>query len=299
MELQEFLQTKLLAQLTPIKHESLNNTFFGVRQKDHQKIFVKVFTQKGKFLTEKAVNEQLNSRVLDTLEIKLPEKLFVLVMTDIAPTDITCQLSPELAEKMGEKLADFHEHVQPFAGIYRNNELLAKAEYDIGTFSKLSMKKRMLHLLTLFKEEEAELSKNLQAHSKTVLHGDVGVRNYQIVNGELALIDFERARMGVNYQDFIKLFYQDFRLAPDLIAAFLHGYQSSGLQVEISQLTQVFLIFITAIGIVRYTEKITDPDFEKVGLKMLETVEQFLNNNKNWSGSESTKETNLLNALIK
>lgn len=299
MNLKQILQTKLAAQLTPINHESLNHTFFGYSQKYCQKIFVKVFTQEGKFLTEKAVNEQLNSRVLGSLEIKLSAEQFVLVMTDIAPKNLSGQLSPELAEKMGEKLAKFHQQVQPFEGIYRNNKLFSKAENDINTLEKTALKQRMAQVLTFFNAKSAELVQDLQAHSKTVLHGDVGLRNYQIVNGKLVLIDFERARMGANYQDFIKLFYQDFNLNKDLIVAFLNGYQKNNSRVEISILTQVFLIFITAIGIMRYTNRIADPAFEKVGLEMLETVEQFLSNIEKQSHLETNNDSNLMNALIK
>lgn len=286
VDLKQIMQTKLAAQLTPINHESLNRTFFGYSQKYCQKIFVKVFSQESKFLTEKAVNEQLNSRVLASFKI---ENLFALVMTDIAPVDLSEQLSPELAFGMGKKLAEFHQHVRPFAGIYPNNDFFSKVKYDISTLKKALLKDRLTSLLTIFNEEKAEINQDIKTHATTVLHGDVGLRNYQMVDGKLVLIDFERARMGVNYQDFIKLFYQDFALKQNLLAAFLKGY---GLKVEIKELTQVFLIFITAIGILRYTAKISDPDFEEIGLKMLETVDLFLN-------KQFDNDKDLMNAIIK
>ena len=70
METKEILQKKLKANLTQITHQSLNSTFFGYSEIYKQVIFIKVFSQEGKFLTEKAVNEQLNTRVLDTFVIK-------------------------------------------------------------------------------------------------------------------------------------------------------------------------------------------------------------------------------------
>lgn len=48
--------------------------------------------------------------------------------------------------------------------------------------------------------------------------------------------------------------------------------------------TQVFLLLLTAIGIMSYTAKISDPPFQRVGEKMLDTVELFLKR-MNSSGS--------------
>ncbi|WP_338212192.1 phosphotransferase [Lactobacillus juensis] len=96
-------------------------------------------------------------------------------------------------------------------------------------------------MLALFTTRKADIEEDLKAHATTVLHGDVGLRNYKIVEGQLSLIDFERARMGVNYQDFIKLFYQDFRLNLKLIASFINGYRKCGEEVAVTPLTQSFL----------------------------------------------------------
>ena len=53
METRKILQEKLKATLTQITHESLNSTFVGYSELYKQVIFVKVFSQEGKFLTEK------------------------------------------------------------------------------------------------------------------------------------------------------------------------------------------------------------------------------------------------------
>lgn len=292
MDIKQFLQKKLAAELTQITHQSLNRTFAGYSNAMQQQVFIKVFTQKIKFMTEKTVNQELNKRVLDSFTIADTPQLFVLVMTDLAPLDLKQQVTPELAFEMGVKLAQFHQQVKPFTGIYPNNNLFAKAEWDIAHLEKLAVREQLHALLNCFDSLKLVITTDLHHCSTTVLHGDVGVRNYKLINDQLALIDFERARMGVNYQDFIKLFYQDFSLDPDMIDAFLSGYHKSGIQVKISQLTQIFLIFITAIGIMCYTDKVVDQDFEKVGLKMLETVEHFFN-------EDSTNVKDLMNAVIK
>ena len=291
MTIEKIVQEKLQADLTKITHESQNSTFVGDSAKFKQKIFVKVFAQKGKFLTEKAVNEQLNTRVLDTFVIKQTQQ-FVLVMKDLAPIDIKEEITPDMAFDMGTQLARFHRNVKPFSGIYLNNQLFEKAKSDSNSLQNEEIKSRLLQVLALFTAQKADIEKDLIAHATTVLHGDVGLRNYKIVAGHLRLIDFERARMGVNYQDFIKLFYQDFRLNQKLIASFINGYRKCGEEVVVTPLTQSFLIFITAIGIMKYTEKIEDKPFKEIGEQMLGTCFSFLG-----IGSQDNNKVNM-HALI-
>ena len=275
METKEILQKKLKANLTQITHQSLNSTFFGYSEIYKQVIFVKVFAQAGKFLTEKAVNQQLNTRVLDSFAVKQTQQ-FVLVMKDLAPIDIKEEITPDMAFDMGIELSQFHQKVKPFSGIYLNNQLFEKAKSDSNSLQNEEIKSRLLQVLALFTAQKADIEKDLIAHATTVLHGDVGLRNYKIVAGHLRLIDFERARMGVNYQDFIKLFYQDFGLKKELIVSFVKGYEKCGEKIAVTPVTQVFLIFITAIGIMKYTEKIEDKPFKEIGEQMLATCFSFL-----------------------
>lgn len=254
METRKILQKKLKATLTQITHESLNSTFVGYSELYKQVIFVKVFSQEGKFLTEKAVNEQLNSRVLGFFTIENPQR-FILIMKDCAPIDLKLPLTAELAFEMGQELSAFHQNVKPFEGIYLNEQLFKKVETDVSSLKNFVVKGRLEELLKAFNPIKAKIEHDLCAYSTVVLHGDVGVRNYKLVNGKLRLIDFERARKGVNYQDFIKLFYQDFNLNKNLISSFIEGYRTKGAKVEILPETQVFLIFITTVGIMKYVEK--------------------------------------------
>ena len=291
METKEILQKKLKANLAQITHQSLNSTFFGYSEIYKQVIFVKVFAQAGKFLTEKAVNQQLNTRVLDSFAVKQKQQ-FVLVMKDLAPSDIKEEITPDMAFDMGIELSKFHQKVKPFSGIYLNNQLFEKAKFDISSLQNEEIKSRLLQVLALFTAQKADIEKDLIAHATTVLHGDVGLRNYKIVAGHLRLIDFERARMGVNYQDFIKLFYQDFGLKKELIVSFVKGYEKCGEKIAVTPVTQVFLIFITAIGIMKYTEKIEDKPFKEIGEQMLATCFSFLG-----IGSQDNNKVNM-HALI-
>ena len=167
METKEILQKKLKANLTQITHQSLNSTFFGYSEIYKQVIFVKVFAQAGKFLTEKAVNQQLNTRVLDSFAVKQTQQ-FVLVMKDLAPTDVKGQITPDLAFKMGTQLACFHRNVKPFSGIYLNNQLFEKAKFDISSLQNEEIKSRLLQALVLFTEQKADIEEDIKAHATTV-----------------------------------------------------------------------------------------------------------------------------------
>ena len=109
MTIEKIVQEKLQANLTKITHESQNSTFVGDSAKFKQKIFVKVFAQAGKFLTEKAVNQQLNTRVLDSFAVKQKQQ-FVLVMKDLALSDIKEEITPDMAFDMGIELSKFHQN---------------------------------------------------------------------------------------------------------------------------------------------------------------------------------------------
>ena len=213
-------------------------------------------------------------------------------MKDLAPIDVKGQITSDLAFKMGIQLARFQQNVKPFSGIYLNNRLFEKAKFDSNSLQNEEIKSRLLQVLALFTTRKADIAEDLKAHATTVLHGDVGLRNYKIVRGQLSLIDFERARMGVNYQDFIKLFYQDFGLKKELIFSFVKGYKKCGEKIAVTPLTQSFLIFITAIGIMKYTEKIADQPFKQIGEQMLATCFSFLG-----IGSQDNNKVNM-HALI-
>ena len=91
----------------------------------------------------------------------------------------------------------------------------------------------------------------------------------------LVLIDFERVKYASYYLDFIKYFYQDLdndKLKKDLFLK--HYYEHSNEEVLSEELKHC-LIFISALGILNYTLRVKDKEFEKLGLKMLEDVVNY------------------------
>ncbi|MDF7639881.1 aminoglycoside phosphotransferase family protein [Lactobacillus sp. ESL0791] len=274
MELKQTLNEKLRASLTPTNHKSLNSTFVGDSQIYQQRIFVKVFAQARKLYAEKMVNQELNDRVLT--DFALPrEKLLVLVMTDLAPQDVTSTMTPQLAKEMGQVLAKFHTEVKPFAHIRRVDYPLDQVAEKINNLQNIQARTTLAELRKYFLPYRDVIAADLAAHSKIVQHGDVGLRNYKIVGGKLTLIDYEKARLGTAFEDFIKLFYQDLSCDQKLIDAFLQGYGIEKSQWQLKPVTEVYLIYIVALGIMNYTEKIPDDVFRAEGKKMLQTVAEF------------------------
>lgn len=264
------LNRKLQANLTPINHESLNHTFVGYSHLFHQSIFVKQFAKKQAYITEKNVTDQLNDRVLTGFSF---DNTFVLVLKDWSPKDVSKPVDSKLAYEMGKILATFHLEVKPFPGIK-----IVKNQFDdylaeINNFHKSVYKVSLTKLEDKFLPHKNEIQEELSNQSKYILHGDVGVRNYKYIDGKLTLIDFEKARLGPVYLDFIKLFYQDFALDNELINSFLRGYSTENADYQLFDLTKRYLIFTTAIGIFNYTEKIEDQPFKNIGIKMLETID--------------------------
>ena len=77
-----------------------------------------------------------------------------------------------------------------------------------------------------------------------------------------------------------------------MIVSFVKGYEKCGEKIAVTPVTQVFLIFITAIGIMKYTEKIEDKPFKEIGEQMLATCFSFLG-----IGSQDNNKVNM-HALI-
>ena len=273
MTIEKKLNNYLQGELKPISHKSLNRTFIGYSNLFQQKVFVKQFAKKQGWYTEKKVTEQLNDRVLAALSL---DQKYILVLKDTSPKDIDENITSDIAFKMGQVLGDFHTRIKPFSKIKIVKDQFDGYLTEINTFNASTYKRQLLTEAKKFEHHKKEIQDELLTKSKFVLHGDVAIRNYKYVNDKLVLIDFEKARLCPVYQDFIKLFYQDFKLNLDLIAAFLRGYSNKNSDYELSDLTKQYLIFTTAIGIFNYTEKIEDLPFKQIGEKMLETLRDGL-----------------------
>jgi len=252
------LNAQFGAQLTPIAHQSLNQTFVGPSDRFSQSIFVKVFAPQAqaKWRAETAMTAQLTDWLLDSDESEL-----LLVRQDL-PFSPVGAMTTELAFEMGQVLAWFHQRARPFGGIKTPKLPVRKPDFlvapEIGAW---------------FAARQSELTAQLATIPLVVRHGDVGKRNFATLHGDLTLIDYERAQAGFRQQDWIKLFYQDFHEDTTLIGAFLAGY---GEWPAMLKLCWYYCVYTTALGIMAYVNKVPEADFLAVGRRMLQDVNDYI-----------------------
>ncbi|BDZ31818.1 phosphotransferase [Lactiplantibacillus sp. WILCCON 0030] len=267
------LATQLQADLVPIVHPSFNRMFTGYSRRWQQVVFVKAFTpeRRGKFEIERCVNQQLNDRVLTSWQGPAGE--WILVMRDLSVTPLSTPITPALATQMGQVLAHFHQTVSlPVPKTLAVFDF-ADTEAKIARLPVTPLVGRLTALMSIFERQAGAIKTELGQTKLLGLHGDVSCRNYQFVEGKLQLIDFERAKMGYPQEELQKLFYQDFADQPACRSAFLAGY---GALPILSPLTKGWLTFRTAVGIFCYVQAMPDPQFERVGQRMLQAVEHDL-----------------------
>lgn len=280
MEIDLVVQALVGNRIKHIEHESLNRIYAGYLQKYGKNVFVKAYKQgqQNKFLVEMAVNRQLNNRYLgqNRLTTMIDDFSYILILEDLSLKDLNWPNNEEkLAHEMGRQVAWFHTTVQPVQGMPNTTDLVKIVEASIMTVVSKETRDALLHINEKF-HDNRHFWNDLKMTESVVLHGDVGVRNFKIIENEVVLIDFERARVGIKYVDFVKLFYQDFRLDPKLIDAFKAGYLKIGTLEEISENIKWYAIFYTAIGIYKYTEKIDDQNFKLIGEQMFDDCCRFL-----------------------
>ena len=176
------LNRRLKSDLHEINHESLNSTFVGYSNLYRQSIFVKQFAKEQGYYTEKMVTNQLNDRVLGGFSLN---NTFVLVLKDCSPKEIGEKIDSNLAFEIGQVLGEYHLKVKPFIRIKLVNGQFDDYVAEIDSFNESSYKRRLKKLTSKFLPYENKIKLELSQHSKFVLHGDVGIRNYKYVDSKL------------------------------------------------------------------------------------------------------------------
>lgn len=264
-----------------IEHESLNRTYVGYSSKYQQKVFLKLYRKVNhtKFVVEREVNQQLNDRYIGEFQLdeKITDFIYGLVLKDINPQNIDFRGDDsQIVFELGLQLGRFHKTVMPFDGLPSIVDLTDVVTEGIQQVHIVETRMALEQLQRDFMKTYPHIMQKTSSHS-VVLHGDVGVRNFKIVASDLSFIDFERAKKGVPYLDFVKLFYQDFKLDNGLMDSFKKGYETVASLAEIPEHLRWYCVFYTAIGIIKYTERVDDKLFQMLGETMLSDCRCFLN----------------------
>lgn len=257
------------ANLQKINHISENKHFIGFSKKLGEKVFVKIFKDSLKYKLEYEVLRGKGNLLLDFPECSA----LVLKYEDFIPLNKE-SVNDEDIIKIAKLISDFHRG--KWFEIENEKETSLEKVLEKNVY-RLADRKEYTKIYELYSRFLRNISKLDEEYGKTLvfIHGDFGLRNIMRKDGNLVLIDFERVKYASYYLDFIKYFYQDLdddKLKKDL---FLKHYYEHSKEKVLSEELEYCLIFISALGILNYTKRVEDKEFEELGLKMLEDVENY------------------------
>lgn len=238
------LDELLDANLQKINHISENKHFIGFSKKLGERVFVKIFKDPLKYKLEYEVLRNKGNFLLTFPEYSA----LVLKYEDYTPLNKE-NVNTEDIIKIAELISDFH----------RGNWLSIKNEKEISlekvlekNVYRLADRKEYTEISELHSKFLKNISKLDEEYEKTLvlIHGDFGLRNIMRKDDNLDNDKFKK-------ELFLK-----------------HYYEHLDEEV-LSEELEYCMIFISALGILNYTKRVEDKEFEKLGLKMLEDVENY------------------------
>lgn len=269
--MKEKLERRFLAKLEKVNHNSENKHFVGYSKLYEKNIFIKIFKDENKFILE---NEILKNE--SSLYITSDYLNNILVLTYREYSDlVTCDMGNDVLKNIAKLISNFHKKKYIDEGKYKETSLKKILEYNLTRL----VKREEYDLLSRIYYEFFKLLCDLEGEYKNSLvtiHGDFCLRNIKVYNKNIILIDFERAKYASYYLDFIKFFYNDLDNNKEKKDIFLKEYYRESNKKKISRNLEYCLIFISSMGILNYTMRIEDREFEKLGLIILTDVKNFL-----------------------
>ena len=264
-QLDELLDTNL----QQINHISENMHFKGFSKRLGERVFVKIFKDPLKYRLEYRVLRNKGNFLLTFPEYSA----LVLKYEDYTPLNKE-NVNAEDIIKIAELISDFHKG--NWLTIENDKKISLEKVLEKNVY-RLADRKEYIKISNLHSKILKNISKLDEEYEKTLvlIHGDFGLRNIMRKDDTLVLIDFERVKYASYYLDFIKYFYQDLdndKLKKELFLK--HYYEHSNEEV-LSEELEYCMIFISALGILNYTKRVKDKEFEELGLKMLEDVENY------------------------
>ena len=267
------LDELLDANLQKINHISENKHFIGFSKKLGERVFVKIFKDPLKYKLEYEVLRSKGNLLLDFAKCSA----LVLKYEDYIPLNKE-SVNAEYIIKIAKLISNFHRgnwlEIENEKENEKETSLKKVLEKNVY---RLTDRKEFTKICELHSKIQKNISKLDEEYVKTLvfIHGDFGLRNIMKKDDNLVLIDFERVKYASYYLDFIKYFYQDLDNDKRKIELFLEHYYEYSNEEVLSKELEYCLIFISALGILNYTKRVEDKEFEELGLKMLSDVENY------------------------
>ena len=264
-QLDELLDTNL----QQINHISENMHFKGFSKRLGERVFVKIFKDPLKYRLEYRVLRNKGNFLLTFPEYSA----LVLKYEDYTPLNKE-NVNAEDIIKIAELISDFHRG--NWISIKDDKGFSLEKVLDKNVY-RLADRKEFTKICELHSKIQKNISKLDEEYGKTLvlIHGDFGFRNIMRKADDIVLIDFERVKYASYYLDFIKYFYQDLDNDKFKKELFLKHYYEYSSEKVLSEELEYCMIFISALGILNYTKRVEDKEFEELGLKMLTDVENY------------------------
>ena len=269
--MKEKLERRFLAKLEKVNHISENQHYIGYSKLYNRKIFIKVFDDENKFILENEILKDESSLYITSDYLN---KILVLSFREYKNL-VSSDMENDVLIKISKVISNFHKKKYIDKGKYKETSLKKILEYNLSRL----VKREEFDLLSRIYYEFFKLLCDLEGEYKdslVTIHGDFCLRNIKVYNENIVLIDFERAKYASYYLDFIKFFYNDLDNNKEKKDIFLKEYYQESNKKKISRNLEYCLIFISSMGILNYTMRIEDREFEKLGLAMLTDVKNFL-----------------------
>ena len=267
------LDELLDANLQKINHISENKHFIGFSKKLGERVFVKIFKDPLKYKLEYEVLRSKGNLLLDFAKCSA----LVLKYEDYIPLNKE-SVNAEYIIKIAKLISNFHRgnwlEIENEKENEKETSLKKVLEKNVY---RLTDRKEFTKICELHSKIQKNISKLDEEYVKTLvfIHGDFGLRNIMKKDDHLVLIDFERVKYASYYLDFIKYFYQDLDNDKFKKELFLKHYYEHSTEEVLSEELEYCMIFISALGILNYTKRVEDKEFEELGLKMLTDVENY------------------------
>lgn len=273
----DFLNKKYDSSFIVLNNSSKNIHFKGYSEYFSTIVFIKCFYSNKRYLKELELLSIFNKD--DLLEYFEWDDKYFIVFKYVNMQDIHDFLKKEIviAAKL---IAKFHiistkMCMDKIKSLSKNDKLIFDKVEDYinlleGHYRIRELKKiynNFLEYRTIYENEYFNLK-------KVVIHGDFGFRNIKMRNNEMTLIDFERAKIDIQWNDFIKVFNREIKSKEDQ-DIFIKAY-SEELEIQKpSPILMKFLDFYTALGIFSYTKVVEDKEFEEMGNEIINHINNF------------------------
>lgn len=269
----DFLNEYYQADLETIHDVAGNMHLTGHSERFLCDLFVKIFKDKAKFYAEQHVNQVYCPDIY--LDNVIYEDNYVIVLKDRVMNDVEKEdLTPTKVYQFGEKLALFHASLTGKVSVPNDKRALSqRLEEQVAKFTGTAYETEVNEVFSRLEEDLAPADTDYELLPKVVLHGDFSIRNLMLYGEHEVLIDFERAHMGVAYEDLIKFFFNEVNEL-DLRNEFIAGYRSQK-ELEIPNYSlQHCLLFLCALDILEFHLTHEKQKFGQMAHEMFETIKQ-------------------------